>query len=225
MPYVCVTLTEADVYSTVKLANSLDCDIIEVRLDHLKDKSVLQRLKDIRKPLMVTCMPKWEGGAYNLSEEKRIELLKSVLDYADYVTIELKTREDLRQELIDEAHGRGVKVIVSYHDFEKTPKVEDMLEILYQEADAGADIVKVAFKPKKYIDVLAVLEAQLLAELKIPIIALSMGELGRITRVVGPMLGGYLTFAAPSSKSRADAGQYSIYDMKEIRRLLWDENR
>ena len=57
MPLICVTLAEEDLDSAVELANTLECDIIEVRVDHLKDASELSKLADIRNSLMVTCMP------------------------------------------------------------------------------------------------------------------------------------------------------------------------
>ena len=78
-----------------------------------------------------------------------------------------------------------------------------------------------AFKPHSSEDVLNVMLAQVKAKLSIPIIAISMGELGRPSRIVGPMLGGYLTFAAPSNGGKAAPGQYTLGEMDKIKKLVW----
>jgi len=221
MALVCVTLTERDVGSTAALAEKLGCDVVEVRLDHMKDTSGLDGLGGIKQSLMVTCMPEWEGGLYKGMEEERVSLLKSALKYADYVSIELRAEKRYRDELVMEAGKAGVKVVMAFHDFKSTPRRHEIVDILRREEEACADIAKVAFKPKNYSEALDVLKAQVTAGLRIPVIALSLGELGRVTRVVGPMLGGYMTFAAPSADRKADAGQYTLEEMAEIRRLLW----
>ena len=150
-----------------------------------------------------------------------MSILKSALDHADYVSVELKTEEKFREDLVIAAGKKGVKVVMAFHDFNSTPPRHEIVNILKKEEEACADIAKVAFKPKDYSQVLDVLKAQVTADLKIPVIALSMGELGSVSRVVGPMLGGYLTFAAPSEEKRAAEGQYTLEEMREIKRLLW----
>jgi 3-dehydroquinate dehydratase type I len=212
---------EDNLDSAVKLANSLDCDIVEIRLDYLRDTPNLGKLGEIKKPLMVTCMPEWEGGLFKGLEEDRIGLLRRSLEYADYVSIELKTEPRFRDSFVVEAGRKGVKVIIAYHDFKGTPPRHEIVDILRKEEAACADIAKVAFKPRDYSDVLNVMKAQVTAGLKIPVIALSMGELGRVSRIISPMLGGYLTFAAPSADRKAAEGQYTLDEMREIRGLIW----
>jgi 3-dehydroquinate dehydratase type I len=221
MGLICVTLTEGDVESTVRLANTLNADIVEVRLDHMKDTQGLEGLAGVKSSLMVTCMPEWEGGLFRGGEGERMGLLKGALAHADYVSLELKTEKKLRDDLVMDAGKRGVKVIIAYHDFTSTPKRHDIVGILKREEEACADIAKVAFKPNNHSQVLDVLKAQVTANLRIPAIALSMGELGRVTRVVGPMLGGYLTFAAPTEERKAAEGQFTLSEMRQIRELLW----
>jgi 3-dehydroquinate dehydratase type I len=221
MALICVSLAEGDVRSAVKAARGLRCDVVEVRLDRMRDVRGLEGLARIRQPLMVTCMPVWEGGRFKGSEEERVRLLESTLAFADYVSVELRMDPGLRERLVLAARKKKVKVIIGYHDFAWTRSADEIMELLEAEEDAGADIAKVAFKPHSSEDVLSVLLAQVKAKLSIPVIAISMGELGRPSRIVGPMLGGYLTFAAPSKGRKAAAGQYTLEEMGKIKKLVW----
>jgi len=221
MTLICATIAEDTVKKAVKAAKSLKCDVVEVRLDFLKDASELDWLGRINKPVIVTCMPKWEGGRFGGTEGERIGILEKSLKFADFVTIELKTDPGLRDELIITARNRNVKVIIAHHDFENTPSSDEIMEVLEAEEDAGGDIAKVAYMPRSKKDVLSVLVAQVNARLNIPVIALSMGEMGRVTRVAGPMLGGFLMYAAASERKKTAAGQYTIKDMNMLRKIAW----
>jgi 3-dehydroquinate dehydratase I len=220
MPLVCATLTEKSVKSTVAAAKGMRCDVVEVRLDHLRDVSGLKGLSRIRQKVMVTCMPRWEGGAFRGPEGARIRLLLEALEHADYVSVELKAFPELRDEVISAARKAKVKVIVAYHDFKATPPAKEIVKVLHAEEKAGADIAKVAYMPKSKADVATLLSAMAGCGLRIPVIALSMGELGSVSRIAGPMMGGYLTFAAPTKKKRAAPGQYTLDEMNAVRKVL-----
>ncbi len=219
---ICAAVMEDDLGKAVAKANKIAADIIEIRLDLLPKGADMSHLSKIRKPVMATCMPVWEGGSYVGTEGERASMLSSALSFVDYVTVELNMDAGLRDKLASEARAKSVKVVVANHDFEKTPSFHQIVEVLRREERAGADIAKVAYMPSSEDDVYAVLSAQLLSGIKIPAIALSMGELGRITRVVGPMLGGYLTFASTSHDSGTAPGQYTVDEMKSIKEALWD---
>ncbi|MFH0862591.1 MAG: type I 3-dehydroquinate dehydratase [Candidatus Altiarchaeota archaeon] len=220
MPYVCVTMTEKDVKSTLKAAKGLRCDIIEVRLDHMSDTRDLAPLAKLKQKVMVTCMPLWEGGKFRGPEGARVRLLMDAMVHADYVSIELKTYSGLRDELVLAAQKAKAKAIIAYHDFKSTPPLEEIIKVLKAEARAGADIAKVAYMPRTAADVTAVLMAQASCGLRIPVIALSMGEKGSPSRIAAPMLGGYLTFAAPSAGKKAAAGQYTLDEMNTVKFLF-----
>ncbi|MBU0762055.1 MAG: type I 3-dehydroquinate dehydratase [Candidatus Altiarchaeota archaeon] len=220
MPYICAAIMEDDLKTAVKKASKVSSDIVELRLDLVGSDSDLHLIKKIKKPVIATCMPLWEGGCFEGSEDERTLLLLKALDYVDYVTVELNMGGSSRSALISSAKARGIKVIVAHHDFKKTPEFTEIADVLKRERHVGADIAKIAYMPKKIDDVLNVLSAQALSDIGIPIIALSMGELGRFSRVVGPMLGGFISFAQSGDKCTAP-GQYSISEMKKIKRILW----
>ena len=103
------------------------------------------------------------------------------------------------------AHEMGVRVIASYHDFEKTPAVEEILEKLRALRATGADILKAAYMPTKTSDVATLLLATARFREEDaathPLITMSMGEIGQISRLVGGAFGSMLTFATVGESS------------------------
>lgn len=213
---ICASIIEPSVDEMVEIANSTDADIVEVRLDYLKGFEEIEKLEKVKKPLIATCMPQWEGGRFKGSEDERISILQRAIKFSDYVSVELRTNEVLRDKIINEAREGGVKVIVSYHDFKKTPKREGILEIIEEEKAAGGSIAKIAFMPKDYGDVLRTMGVLLGDDPGIPVIAISMGELGKVSRILGPLFGSYLTFASPGRGKESAPGQLTVEELRRI---------
>ena len=114
----------------------------------------------------------------------------------------------------------NVALIISYHNFKETPSEEDIVEIIKEEIKKGADIAKVAVMPNNQEDVLKLMNATLIAKKTIdnPIITMSMGSLGAISRVAGWIFGSDLTFAAGEKASAP--GQLPIRDLKILMEVL-----
>ncbi|OYT42546.1 MAG: type I 3-dehydroquinate dehydratase [Candidatus Altiarchaeales archaeon ex4484_43] len=221
---ICASIIESGIGSMVNIANSIDSDIIELRLDCLSEFSGLEKLKDIRKEKIVTCMPSWEGGNFGGQEGERFEILNKAIGFAEFVTIELRAKKKYRDELIKRAKEIGVKVIIAYHDFDSTPERKEIMKILNRERDSRADIAKVAFMANDYKDVLNLMQVlvdkNLDEKFGIPIIALSMGKPGRISRVLAPLLGSYLTFASVERGRESAEGQLTVNELRKILKIL-----
>ena len=170
----------------------------------------------IAKPKIATCMPSWEGGRFAGSEEERIRILEDSCGFADYVTLELNMEPHKRDAVIKKAKKMGVKVIIAYHNFKKTPSPPEIEKILASEKSCGADIAKITFMPESPEDVLTTSHALVENKDKIPLIAISMGELGKPSRILGPLLGSYLTYGHPPKKGSAAPGQFSVVELKKI---------
>ena len=130
----------------IEVAN--DCidkgaDIIEFRIDALKNpdiNEIKKTIEEINFPMIATNRISTEGGSFKGSEEERVNILFECCDLVDYVDIELQSND----EYINRIHDSGVTTIVSYHDFEKTPDLNEILYIVEKEHELG-DIAKVAF--------------------------------------------------------------------------------
>lgn len=107
------------------------------------------------------------------------------------------------------------KIIISYHNFEKTPPNKDLEAKAKKMFDFGADIAKIAVfakKPEDSIRVLSLLEKFNMKNKKV--IFLCMGEHGKITRMAGHLFGNYLTYAPLDAKDKTADGQITLKELK-----------
>lgn len=193
-------------------------DLIELRVDYIQGLQV-EHLKELKakteKPAILTCRKKAEGGGFAGSEKQRLAIIQKAIDLKfPYVDVELSTFKKYKLNKI-----RGVKLIVSYHNFEKTPSYNFLEKIVGQCYKLGADIAKVAVKANSFKDSKTILQLVLNKKPNKEIIALAMGEKGKITRVVSPLLGAYLTFASVGGRGSAP-GQIDIKGLKAIYQVM-----
>ena len=189
-------------------------------------------------PLLLTCRTTAEGGRAQLDDAFYGALLRSVLDgLADWAperrpaAIDVEVQRGCLPQVCEQAHGLGIDVVASFHDFEATPADEVLEEVLARMAREGADLAKIAVWPTSAQDVARLLgvcaratagtgEA---AALDVPVAAMSMGALGAVSRVA-PAFGSALTFAVvPDEQGQARAsapGQLPIQDVRRCLELL-----
>jgi 3-dehydroquinate dehydratase-1 len=191
-----------------------DADMIEVRLD-LVSGDPLQVVKAVRsatiQPIIATNRLQAEGGKFCGSEEERIEILLKACEHADYADIEL--RADGRDEFLRKTKR---PVIVSYHDFSRTPGRDELIAIMEEMHACRAAIAKIAFTPAALKDNLLVLD--LLLNAKMPLCMIAMGPLGKHMRAIAPIYGSALTYGYITEPTAP--GQMSIAELKAAQRLL-----
>ena len=209
---ICAPIVEKNYDSVLEAAkNSIKAgaDLIELRInamDHPNPDEVSNIIKDIKYPLIATNRMKEEGGLFNGSEAERTDILLAAAKHADMVDIELQTDEDYLNKIIKASKS----TIISYHNFEKTPSAEILLKVVSEERKRG-DIAKFAVMPKNISDTLIVLDVLSQVE---KTIGISMGEMGRYTRVVAPLFGSPITFASYDNISAP--GQLDINTTKNF---------
>lgn len=225
---ICTSLVgkrEAEIIKECENISSMDVDIVEFRCDfyeYIKDiTKVCDLLDKIKtklneKPLIFTIRSKEEGGEINISENEYMDLYKNICEkkLTDIIDVELRIGDEKVKELIKIAHNNDIKVIISKHDFEQTPSKSEMIKDLIKMQKLKGDIPKLAVMPNNYIDVIKLLEVTSIMKEKYngtPIITISMGTKGIISRMSGQIFGSCLTFA---SGTRASApGQIGLEDL------------
>lgn len=107
-------------------------------------------------------------------------------------------------------------VLASSHHFEGTPSVREMSDALYTMENRGADIVKLAVMPQSGKDVCALLEATMERKehSNKPMITMSMGQSGMLSRICGELTGSCVTFA--SGKQASAPGQIKADELKKV---------
>ena len=207
-------------------------DIVEWRGDYFSDifhkTKALDALKALRVilhdiPLLFTFRTAKEGGARDISLEDYSKLNKLILSTGsvDLIDVEAFTGEEVVKAIIGEAQDNGVKVIASNHDFHKTPHKKEIIKRLRYMQKLGADIAKIALMPENKRDVLTVLEATLeMAESygNTPIITMSMGNDGVISRLSGEFFGSSITFGALEKASAP--GQINVKELSQFLDML-----
>jgi len=198
--------------------------ILELRIDYIRDPDLEKMLSERRGKVIVTNRRREEGGLFSGTEKERVKsLFRAVALGADYVDIEASTDRDLISELKKEtaSTGRGTKLIISSHDFKSTPPEDLLKRRLDLCGEWAPDVVKIATMANSMDDNLTILSLIPHARrLGIEIIAFCMGSIGRISRVMSPLMGAYLSFAAADREEATAPGQMEVSDTLEIFRLL-----
>lgn len=215
-----------------RLLRTIDLDIIEWRVDFFEEvekvSKVLGALTEIRAilseiPLVFTFRTVKEGGEKQLGQEEYKALYKAVLAVrmVDIIDLELFTSEEDVKELIELAHSQQVYVIVSNHDFQKTPSKDEIISRLRKAQEIGGDLPKIAVMPNSPEDVLTLLAATLEMNEKYadrPIITMSMAGKGMISRLAGEVFGSALTFGA--AKKTSAPGQLPVAQLRDFLSIL-----
>ena len=230
MPKICVPIIEKkerDIIEFVRQLQDLPVDFVEWRADWFEGienwdsvRIVLLQLRAILgdMPLLFTFRTRNEGGERELPYHQYAELLRQVAESktADLIDVELFVDEKVA-DLIDALHAQGTKVIASNHDFVATPEQEEIVRRLCLMQEAGADIAKIALMPQNEDDVKTLLAAtreMATFHTTTPVITMSMGELGVVSRVMGEKVGSAVTFGCVGQASAP--GQMSVDILKEI---------
>ena len=136
-----------------------------------------------------------------------------------------EARADLRL-LADLAHRAGLDVVASCHDLSGTPEEDETMDLLIDMQDDGADVVKLAATPHDAVDVARLLNATACAReiLSVPLVTMSMGEQGAVTRVAGGVFGSALTFVLvpgpDGSWTPSAPGQLPIESVRAVHEVL-----
>ena len=187
-------------------------DLFELRID-LIGEGWQQLTQQLDKPWIACNRVATEGGQWQGSEARRIEtLLQAVELGADIIDVELGT---LNLENVARLIKKKTKLLLSYHDLEKTPSLDEMKGIVRKQLKAGADICKVVTTAWVFEDNLTVL--QLIREFPdSKIIAFCMGPSGSMSRVLCPLVGGEFTYAAIETGKESAVGQMTVSEMRKM---------
>jgi len=199
----------------IKQANRL-ADLIELRVDYLRNAGLGLLFQNRKKPFIVTHRRKEEGGRYRGDERKRLGVLQEAIDLGtDYVDVELATERSWLQGLI--RNKRSTRIILSFHDFRKTPPQKELQGLLDQMVGLEADVVKIVSFARSWEDNLNILSLIPFAkERKQKIVAFCMGEKGKISRIFSPFLGAAWTYASLNQSKTSAPGQLTAQALKDI---------
>ncbi len=216
----CVSIAEKTphkIKQTLKIALKKS-DYVEVRFDFLKIEQIPDAIEMIKKDLnkiVCTLRPKTEGGKFPGNEKERIAILKLIAEYNPFLLdVEfntLKRNSSLRKYL----KSTKTKLLVSWHDFKKTPSSVELKKKMNQMSKFSSN-VKIVSTAKSTNDSNRMLELYS-KKGRNNLISFAMGDFGRISRILCLYLGSPYTYV---SLGKAIApGQFSVDEIKKITNL------
>ena len=213
----------AKVYAQANEAMAQRADCLEWRVDflakHVGEADVARIARELGRitpttPLIATIRTEGQGGQRAYGEETYLELCHTLIESGgpDMVDIELDKPADVVRPLVDAAHAHGLHALVSHHDFVATPATDRMVKLLCHMASLGADLPKLAVMARSRADCFRLMEASARTSerLRMPVVAISMGAHGTLSRLAGESCGSALTFCAvgdPSAPGQVELGQ------------------
>ena len=211
MPKICVPLTGETREQLIEeslAAVSAEPDLLEWRADCFGEPLTRETIQEIlyliaheagNIPVIFTIRSEEEGGRWKPSSGDYEDLLMeaAISGEADLIDVEALQDPENKKKLIGKLHEAGVLVISSSHDFEKTDRLEILLDRLQALEASGGDILKLAVMSRGEEDTGTLMEAVKLyttERSETPVIAMAMGEQGTISRIAGSEYGSCLTF-------------------------------
>lgn len=233
-PLICVPVMAKEKEEIVRQAKQLverKTDMIEWRVDAFSGaespnaiREVLEELNPMMSEtiLVYTFRSKKQGGLLQLSPEQisDIHLVAAESGVVDFIDVEVFENAKPQKE-IQNLKKYNTHVIGSHHDFAMTPDSGVIQMILEQIQKSGADVVKLALMPNTPGDVLRLLEETNRfheANPTRPLVTMSMGAYGGISRVAGEYFGSCITFGAAEVASAP--GQFPMQELEMVLEIL-----
>ena len=233
-PIICVSVMDAkkeDIVAEVRRLVEMKAEMIEWRVDAFEGVESLNAVREVLQEVatlikdtifVFTFRSKEQGGEKSLSSEMVYDLHQVAAEshVVDFIDVEYFYTEDADVEVY-ELQKMGTRVITSHHDFHETPSSDVLFMLLEQMKHSNADIVKLAMMPNTTEDVLRLLEETNHFHKRYPdqpLITMSMGKMGMISRISGETFGSCVTFGA--GKNASAPGQIPMEKLKLILEVL-----
>ena len=213
-PRICAVIVDNDLKAVKQV--ELLIDLFEVRMDLIGD-GWQELVKQLGKPWIACNRSADEGGRGEKNEARRIKALLEAIELgANMVDIELRTRN---LEEVVPVIKKKAKCVLSFHELGRTPSLEEMRQIVQRQLKAGADICKVITTAQGFDDNLTVL--RLVSEFsEIKIVSFAMGDLGWLSRVLCPLVGGDFTYASIEKGKESATGQITVRDLRKLYQMV-----
>jgi 3-dehydroquinate dehydratase/shikimate dehydrogenase len=224
LPRVCLAVTGSDPIELIEKAEGLirDNTFLEFRLDYLSRPALaLPKIKRFTEyhPQVVaiaTCRRKASGGRFRGSMASQLELLgKAAVAGCHLLDIELQTAAKCKPEQLQRLRNRAA-LILSYHDFRGTKRLEETLDKMVA---ISADYYKIVSTATTLYDNVTMMKFLEKRSDKHSLIGLCMGEQGIISRVLGVRAGSVFTFASVSPDEKTAPGQVTAQDLRNTYRI------
>lgn len=236
-PKVCVPIMgkdEKEIIKSLQQASKYNFDMIEWRIDYLAEVSIENVLKigkifkktENKHILLFTFRSEKEGGEKTITPQEYIDLNRAIIEneLCDMIDVEVFMAKGVCRSLCDAAHMKGIYVVGSNHDFTKTPDKENLINRFVYMQFCDVDICKLAMMPNCKEDVYELMIATHTMKEKYasrPLVSMSMGELGKPSRILGELFDSAITFGCVGKASAP--GQMEVEELNKALEYVHDQ--
>jgi 3-dehydroquinate dehydratase I len=191
-----------------------EVDYLEVRVDHFigEIRGLLAAIKRLPAPLIITVRHSQEGGAVPLTMARRADLYREFFTFAEFIDIELRSAEALSEVMLD-AKKSGIGRILSWHDFKKTPPLEELEAKWQKSREFAPEIIKFATRTRTAKDLARLMEFQASVPRRPALSLMGMQEFGKISRLALAQAGSVLNYGYLGELQVP--GQWPVRTLKE----------
>ncbi len=209
---ICVSIADLGVSEAIKIIEK--SELSEIRLDRMKFSAEdIYKLFNSKYKTIATYRP-----VESVSDDERKKfLIAAVNTGASYVDIEVENNDDFKNEIIEAAKLKKCKTIVSYHNYEKTPVIRELEQIMRWCFESNADIAKIACHVDSVEGCSRLLSLYSYGN---PIISIGMGQEGKITRIAATLLGAPFTYASIDESKKTAPGQFDSQQLNTIIEMI-----
>lgn len=208
---LCVSLSHKDHSTIMQILQQVE--MAEIRIDLIEpSKEFLSQIFGSHHHLIATC----RSGKFTDAQRKQW-LMSAIDNGAAYIDIEMDASIDFREEMLEYANHKKCKTILSYHNFDKTPQFQELEEITRQCFLSGANVAKISTHCHSKTDAISLLR---LYEKFENLVAIGMGEQGKITRIASLIFGAPFTYVSSSKAHSTAEGQISFEAMDNLIKII-----
>jgi 3-dehydroquinate dehydratase I len=220
---ICISIGNPEFESCKRILDDSAVRMAEIRLDGAAlSYDEIGTIFSTYSNLVATCRPT-NGPDPRSDAERKKMLMTAIIAGAAFVDLEVESDDAFKRELIQTARIQQCRVIISYHNYDSTPSRPQLEKIVERCFEDGADIAKVACHVHSACDsarLLALYDYPARAYLGREILAIGMGEKGKITRLAAPLLGAPFTYASMPGQKETAPGQLDNESLIRLYELL-----
>ncbi len=218
-PKICLSLVEESARAMRRAiaAGNRGADLMEIRMDYVRDAALEALLKAAKRPVIVTNRRREEGGRFAGPEEIRVRVLEEAQRLgASFIDIDWASGMSALRPFLSSGEKR-TRTILSFHDTKGTPSAAALRRLCREMMSCRPGVVKIVTAAREWGDNFRVLSLLAYARKRNQkIVAFCMGEKGKMTRVLAPLMGAPWAYASLNKKKSAAPGQLTMGELRGI---------
>lgn len=217
---ICASIKANNIKEVLNKIEKVDkkVELFEIRTDYLKSTDNLKALSKYSDKIIIAIRTKGQNEVFNNFKKLISPTLLEFIKLRPYF-IDVEINSNIVEKILKISKKYDIKVLLSYHNFNQTPDLNELKNLELKAKEMSADAVKIVTYATRIKDNLTII--RLLSSAEMPMVAFCMGELGKFSRVFSPFFGALFTYASVKRGEETAPGQLTVDELIRI----WKELR